>query len=116
VLNIYNRVHTGNVISVKALKSTSRQFIVSQDDGREIIVWNIDNLDAPLIKKIGKSYNPVWYVQSLIEFLTKDKSSPLILSTSGNECKIIKYRIDLDNHDLATEMNYSVKGIPAAIA
>jgi hypothetical protein len=40
---------------------------VSSDDGREIKVWNIDNMTMPIIKTIGRSYNPVWYVQSLIE-------------------------------------------------
>lgn len=79
VKQIYRKSHTGTVIACIALRSTGRQIIISQDDSREIKVWNLDDLSTPLIKTIGRSYNPVWYVQSLIELATEEQGEPHIL-------------------------------------
>ena len=99
VKQIYHGTHTGTVISCAALASTQGQFIVSQDDSREIKVWNINDFNTPLIKTYGRSYNPVWFVQSLIE-ITGSGDLPHILSTCGNEPKIINYKIDLLKKEL----------------
>ena len=59
---IQERAHTGTVISCVALCSTGKLYVVSQDDSRELKVWNIKDMTTPIIKTIGRSYNPVWYV------------------------------------------------------
>ena len=64
---IKHKAHTGTIISCVALRQGGRQYVVTQDDSREIKVWNIDDFSTPIIKTIGRSYNPVWFVQSLIE-------------------------------------------------
>ena len=62
VARVLDRAHTGTIISCSALNSTGREYVVTQDDSREIKVWKSSDITAPIIKTIGRSYNPVWYV------------------------------------------------------
>ncbi len=57
-----DRAHFGTVISCVALNSLGREYVVTQDDSREIKVWKVSDFSVPIIKTIGRSYNPVWYV------------------------------------------------------
>jgi hypothetical protein len=97
---VVERAHTGTIVSCVALKQSGREILVSQDDTREIKVWNVKDIGIPLIKTIGGSYNPVWYTQSLTE-LTLDNAAGEgggvfnFLSACGSESKVIHYQIDL---------------------
>lgn len=70
IARVIENAHMGTVISCLALKSG--EIVVTQDDSREIKVWNIKDFNTPVIKIIGRSYNPVWYTQSLIELKNDD--------------------------------------------
>jgi hypothetical protein len=67
VKRIVDRAHTGTVVACRALKACNREVVVTQDDSREIKVWHSSDLGTPLIKTMGRSYNPVWYSESLLE-------------------------------------------------
>ena len=114
------RAHTGTVVSCVALKAAGREIVVTQDDSREIRVWNAKDFSIPLIKAIGRSYNPVWYSQSLTELTldpTPDGQKKLyFLSGCGAENKVVQYRIDLTKKELAGVQGAFTKGTPAALA
>lgn len=95
---VLERVHTGTVVACCALRSMDREIVITQDDSREIKVWNINDMSIPLIKTVGRSYNPVWYSQSLCELQIEgvEKKVAYILSGCGSENKVIQYKIDLN--------------------
>lgn len=66
LVKIFDKAHSGTVISCIALKKLDFMNVVTQDDAREIKVWKYNDFSVPLIKIIGRSYNPVWNVQTLI--------------------------------------------------
>ena len=78
----------------------NREYVVTQDDSREIKVWKVSDFSVPIIKTIGRSYNPVWYVQSLIEIQLENIKDPIIISACGSEPKVIQYRIDIGRKEL----------------
>ena len=90
------KAHTGTVIACLALNKLGREYVVTQDDSREIKVWKMSDFSVPIIKTIGRSYNPVWYVQSLIEVELEGMKDPVILSACGSEPKVMQYRIDVN--------------------
>jgi hypothetical protein len=94
VQQINKRAHMGTVISCTPLSKFNREYVVSQDDSREIKVWKVTDFSAPIAKIIGRSYNPVWNVQSLIEVEFEGLTDPVILSALGSEPKIVSYRVD----------------------
>jgi len=61
VMRVVQKAHTGTVVSCVCLRQSAREILVSQDDSREFRVWNALDIGIPLIKTIGRSYNPVWY-------------------------------------------------------
>lgn len=102
LLKITERAHTGTVVACCALKQSGKEVIVTQDDSREIKVWNVSDMSTPLLKTIGRSYNPVWYSQSLAEF-TIPQTEPTIysfLSACGSESKVVQYRVDLAKKEM----------------
>lgn len=66
-------------------------------------MWDAKDLNVPLIKTIGRSYNPVWYSQSLAEIVFELSEAPKqlqFLSACGAENKVISYKIDLGKKEL----------------
>ena len=45
VLRVIEKAHTGTVVACKALKSSNLEIVVSQDDSREIKVWNAKDMN-----------------------------------------------------------------------
>ena len=89
--------------------------MITQDDSREIKVWNVKDFSAPIIKTIGRSYNPVWYVQSLIELNLENSQDCQVLSACGSEPKIILFKIDTGRKELTAMQSSYTKAIPTAI-
>ena len=92
---ILERAHTGTVVSCISLRHALKEIVVTQDDSREIKVWNLNDMSLPLIKTVGRSYNPVWYSQSLCEVIIDNDKSLYIISGCGSENKVIHYKLDL---------------------
>lgn len=105
IARVLERAHTGTVVACQALRASSMEIVVTQDDSREIKVWNAKDLSIPLIKTFGRSYNPVWYSQSLLELESSGNKAASstelhILSACGSEPKVVQYRIDLQKKEL----------------
>ncbi|CDW84990.1 ef hand family protein [Stylonychia lemnae] len=115
ILRILDKAHSGTVISCLALNKLDLQYVVTQDDAREIKVWKLNDFSVPLIKIIGRSYNPVWYVQTLIQIDLELIKDPVIISACGNEPKVVLYRIDLGRKELEQISSCQLKGIPTAL-
>lgn len=88
---------------------------MTQDDSREIKVWKASDISTPIIKTIGRSYNPVWYVQSLAEFELESYKDPLVLSTSGTDSKINLHRIDIGRREIQQVQTAVAKALPTAV-
>eukprot|EP00347_Sterkiella_histriomuscorum_P018816 403344062 len=115
IQSIIKKAHTGTVISCLALNKLNREYVITQDDSREMRVWKMSDLTQPIIKTIGRSYNPVWYVQSLIEVEFEGMKDPVILQACGNEPKVVQYRVDVNRQQLEQLGHANLKGIPTAI-
>lgn len=113
VVKVIERAHTGTVVSC----ATMGELVVSQDDSREIRIWSLSNaLCEPLAKLIGRSYNPVWFNQSLCSLQLNDKQGFHFLSAQGAEAKIIHLKYDLESKLLSPQQTSVTNGIPAALA
>ncbi|TNV81898.1 hypothetical protein FGO68_gene14879 [Halteria grandinella] len=116
IVNVIDRAHTGTVVAC----ATINEMIVSQDDSREIRIWSIESLvnkqNEPLAKLIGRSYNPVWFSQSLCPLKFADRGSVEFLSAQGAETKIIHYQFNKETKALQPLQTSFTAGIPAALA
>ena len=74
-------------------------------------------MSIPLIKTAGRSYNPVWYSQSLCELIIdgEDKKFAHILSGCGSESKVIQYKLDLTAKTMIGIQSAFTKSIPSAL-
>jgi len=75
-------------------------------------------MNLPIIKSVGRSYNPVWYSQSLCELIIEDEDKKFanILSGCGSESKVIQYKIDFASKSLTGIQSAFTKSIPSAVA
>lgn len=108
ISKVIEKAHTGTVVACISLATSNREVIITQDDSRELRVWIIENgFSEAVIKTIGRSYNPVWLPQSLVElFLDDPKNERLsqpelhFLSAQGADSKVIQFKIDLEKKEL----------------